>query len=60
MYKVFNMGHRMEVYLPEKFATEVIAVSNSFGIEARIVGFVEASEKKELVIESEKGKYFYH
>ena len=59
MYRVFNMGHRMEVYLPEKFAAEVIAISGSFGIEARIVGFVEASEKKELIIESEFGRFEY-
>ncbi|MDR0768792.1 MAG: phosphoribosylformylglycinamidine cyclo-ligase [Dysgonamonadaceae bacterium] len=59
MYKVFNMGHRMEVYLPEKFAAEVIAISNSFGIEARIIGFTEASERKELVIESGGKNYFY-
>ncbi|MDR2621758.1 MAG: phosphoribosylformylglycinamidine cyclo-ligase [Dysgonamonadaceae bacterium] len=59
MYKVFNMGHRMEVYLPEKFAEEVIAVSKSFGIEAQIVGFAEASEKKELIIVSENGRFEY-
>jgi phosphoribosylformylglycinamidine cyclo-ligase len=60
MYKVFNMGHRMEIYLPEKFATEVIAISESFGIEARIVGFAEASEKTELLIESENGRFYYN
>jgi phosphoribosylformylglycinamidine cyclo-ligase len=59
MYKVFNMGHRMEIYLPEQYAKEVIAISQSFGIEAQIVGFVEASEKKELVIESENGRFEY-
>jgi phosphoribosylformylglycinamidine cyclo-ligase len=61
MYKVFNMGHRMEIYLPEKFAAEVITISESFGIEAQIVGFAEASKskKKELVIESENGRFEY-
>ncbi|GHT61661.1 phosphoribosylformylglycinamidine cyclo-ligase [Bacteroidia bacterium] len=59
MYKVFNMGHRMEIYLPEKYAAEVITISKSFGIDAQIVGFTEVSEKKELIIESENGKYFY-
>ena len=59
MYKVFNMGHRMEVYLPEKFAAEVIEVSESFGIEAQVVGFVEASEKRELIIESGDGRFYY-
>jgi hypothetical protein len=41
MYKVFNMGHRMEIYLPEKYAQEVIDISNSFNIDAQIVGRVE-------------------
>jgi phosphoribosylformylglycinamidine cyclo-ligase len=59
MYKVFNMGHRMEIYLPEALAGEVIAISKSFGIDAQVVGFVEASDKKELIIESEKGKFEY-
>lgn len=59
MYKVFNMGHRMEIYLPKEFAQEIIDISASFGIDAQIVGFVEASEKKELVIESEYGRFEY-
>ncbi len=59
MYKVFNMGHRLEVYLPAEHAEEVIAISKSFGIDAQIVGFVEASDKKELVIESEFGRFEY-
>jgi len=60
MYKVFNMGHRMEIYLPEKLAAEVIAISESFGIEAQVIGFVEASEKKELIIDSENGWFEYN
>lgn len=59
MYKVFNMGHRMEFYLPEEHAEEVIRISKSFNIDAQIVGRVEASEKNELVIESEKGRFVY-
>jgi phosphoribosylformylglycinamidine cyclo-ligase len=59
MYKVFNMGHRMEIYLPERFAGEVIAIAQSFGIEAQVVGHVEASERNELVIESEFGRFEY-
>ena len=59
MYKVFNMGHRMEIYLPKEYAQEIIAISQSFGIEAQIIGFVEASDKKELVIESEYGRFEY-
>ena len=59
MYKVFNMGHRMEIYLPKESAQEIITISQSFGIDAQIVGFVEASDKKELVIESEYGRFEY-
>jgi phosphoribosylformylglycinamidine cyclo-ligase len=59
MYKVFNMGHRMEIYLPEMYAQEVIATSQSFGIDAQIVGHVESSDKKELIIESECGRFEY-
>jgi phosphoribosylformylglycinamidine cyclo-ligase len=59
MYKVFNMGHRMEIYLPEAYAEEVIAISRSFNVEAKIIGHCEASAKKELIIESEFGKFEY-
>lgn len=59
MYKVFNMGHRFEVYLPKQYAEEVISISESFGIKAQIVGFVEKAERKELVIESEFGRFVY-
>ncbi len=59
MYKVFNMGHRMEIYLPESYARQVIDISQSFNIDARIVGRVESSEKRELIIESEFGRFEY-
>lgn len=59
MYKVFNMGHRLEVYLPEEFANEVIEISKSFGIDAQIVGRVEASDHTHLTIKSEKGTFEY-
>ena len=59
MYKVFNMGHRMEVYLSPENAEKVIEISKSFGIEAKIIGHVEASEKNELLIDSEFGKFEY-
>ncbi|MDR1682015.1 MAG: phosphoribosylformylglycinamidine cyclo-ligase [Candidatus Symbiothrix sp.] len=59
MYKVFNMGHRMEIYLPEEYAAEIIAISKSFEIDAQIVGFTEKSERKQLVIESENGRFIY-
>lgn len=59
MYKVFNMGHRMEIYLSPEYAQEVIDISKSYGIDAQIVGFVEKSDKTELVIESEFGRFEY-
>ena len=59
MYKVFNMGHRLEIYLPKEYAQDVIDISKSFGIDAQIVGYCEASEKKELMIESEFGRFEY-
>jgi len=59
MYKVFNMGHRLEVYLPMEFAEKVIEIAESFGIDAQIVGHCEHSDKKELLIESEFGSFEY-
>ena len=59
MYKVFNMGHRMELYVPKEIASEIIAISKSFNVDAQIVGRVESSEKKELTIVSEKGTFRY-
>ena len=59
MYKVFNMGHRLEVYLPAENAAQVIEISKSFGIDAQIVGYCESSDKKELLIESEFGRFEY-
>lgn len=59
MYKVFNMGHRMEIYTDEATAQEIIGISNDFAIEAQIVGRVEQAEKKELVIKSEVGEFRY-
>ncbi len=59
MYKVFNMGHRMEIYLPEAYAQQVIDISRAFHIDAQVVGRVEQSDKRELVIESEKGYFLY-
>ena len=59
MYKVFNMGHRMEIYLSPEHAEKVIEISKSFGIEAQIVGYVEQADKNELIIESEFGKFEY-
>ncbi|MEQ9049497.1 MAG: AIR synthase-related protein, partial [Marinoscillum sp.] len=60
MYQVFNMGHRYEVYLPEEYAGEVIAISKSFNVEAQIVGRVEAADQKEVFIQTPTGSYTYH
>jgi len=59
MYKVFNMGHRMELYLEEKYAQEIIKIAKSFNIEAQVVGRVEKGEGKTLTIKSEKGTFNY-
>ncbi len=60
MYKVFNCGHRLEVYLPKEYAEQVIDISKSFNIEARIVGRVEESDHSELIIRSEFGEFRYN
>ena len=59
MYKVFNMGHRMELYVPENIASALIEISNSFGVDAKIVGRVEASPQKKLTIRSPYGDFEY-
>ncbi len=59
MYQVFNMGHRMEIYVPEDLATSIIAISKSYNVDAKIVGRVEASETKKLTITSEFGTFEY-
>jgi phosphoribosylformylglycinamidine cyclo-ligase len=59
MYQVFNMGHRMEIYVPEELAASIIAISKSYNVDAKIVGRVEASETKKLTITSEFGTFEY-
>jgi phosphoribosylformylglycinamidine cyclo-ligase len=59
MYKVFNMGHRMELYVPEAIAADIIAISKSFNIDAQVIGRVEKSDKKQVTIISEKGTFNY-
>lgn len=59
MYKVFNMGHRMEIYVDSSNVQKVIEISHSFGIDAQIVGYTEASDRNELIIESDKGRFEY-
>ena len=57
MYQVFNMGHRMEIYVPENIAEEIITISKSFDVDAKIVGRVEPSEQKKLTIKSTQGTF---
>lgn len=59
MYKVFNMGHRMEIYVPENIAQEIISISESFKIRAKIVGKCEAFDGKKLTIKSDYGTFEY-
>lgn len=59
MYKVFNMGHRMEIYTDEKTAEDIISISKGFDLPAQIVGRVEPSNEKRLSIESPFGKFEY-
>jgi phosphoribosylformylglycinamidine cyclo-ligase len=59
MYKVFNMGHRMELYVPKEIAEDIIAISNSFHVEAKIIGRVEANSTKKLTIKSQYGEFIY-
>ena len=59
MYKVFNMGHRMEVYVDEKYASNIIEIAKADGIDAKIIGEVSKSDKKKLSIQSELGNFEY-
>lgn len=57
MYKVFNMGHRFEIYTGEKQANEIIKIASGFNLEAQVIGHCEASDKKRLTIDTENGKF---
>ena len=59
MYQVFNCGHRMELYVSPEIAQNIIEISESFNVEAQIIGKVEASEEKTLTIKSEFGEFKY-
>lgn len=59
MYKVFNMGHRLEIYTDEHTANEMISISKTFNIDAQIIGYVESSETKKLTIKSPYGEFGY-
>lgn len=59
MYKVFNMGHRFEFYVPKEIAEDIISISKEFNVEAKIIGRVENADKKKLTIRSEFGEFIY-
>lgn len=59
MYQVFNMGHRMELYVPKEIANSIIEISKSFNIEAQVIGYVEDNATKKLTIKSEYGEFVY-
>jgi phosphoribosylformylglycinamidine cyclo-ligase len=59
MYQVFNMGTRMEIYTSEKDADSIIAVSKNFGVDAQVIGRVEVSKKKELIIKVKSGSIVF-
>ena len=59
MYKVFNMGHRFEIYIPEQFANDIINISRQHKVDARIIGKCVKSEKKQLTIKSRFGEFNY-
>jgi phosphoribosylformylglycinamidine cyclo-ligase len=60
MYQVFNMGQRLEIFTDKDTAAAIVEIAQSFNIEARISGWVEAAERKEVIIESEKGNFTYN
>lgn len=60
MYKVFNMGHRMELYVPGEIAPAIIEIAKSFNIDAQIIGRVETGPQKQVTIKSEKGTFIYN
>jgi len=59
MYQVFNCGHRMELYVPKEVASDIIAISQSFNIEAQVIGHVEKANCKKLTIQSKYGCFEY-
>ena len=59
MYQVFNMGHRFEIYTDPQTAEEIIGISQSFGVDARVIGHVESSDTKKLTISGEHGTFVY-
>ena len=59
MYKVFNMGHRLEIYVPAQHASEIIAISKTFDVDAKIIGRVENAPSKKVTLRTEFGEFIY-
>ncbi len=59
MYKVFNMGHRFEIYLPKKYAQDIIDISKQFNVDAKIIGYCKSAPEKKLTIKSKYGEFNY-
>ncbi len=59
MYKVYNMGHRFELYIPPIYASDIIAISKEFGVDAKIIGHCDRTANKKLTIQSEFGVFRY-
>jgi phosphoribosylformylglycinamidine cyclo-ligase len=59
MYKVFNMGHRMEIYVEEKYAFDIIAIAKHFNIDAKVIGRVETGTVKQVTLKSFAGEFVY-
>ncbi len=59
MYQVFNMGHRMEIYLPDALAPDIIKIAENYGVQAKVIGYVAAAEQPGLTIKSEHGTFQY-
>ena len=59
MYKVFNMGHRMELYISEEIADDIIEISNAFNVDAKVIGYVERSDISRVTIKSPEGEFVY-
>ena len=60
MFEVFNMGHRMEIYIEDKYAQQIIDISKTFNIEAKVIGHVESASKKQLTIKHENSSFIYN
>ena len=59
MYKVFNMGHRLEIYIKEKHAPELIEIAKAFNVEAKVIGYIKPADKKKLTIQTKAGTFEY-